>query len=220
MMKHAYYQENDFAEKFLEKLQEKVEQETSANPYLKSLAAQKSKKLHNTQTLNNKESLADLKENSKVSKSRSPDKTNNVNNHNVSKSTSPPKDKEKKPSPKQPPPQQQQHQHYPALVAKGNHSESNGSPKKSKGHHLHQCLEDKNNNHNLTQLKNQTNSKTTSLNGHSSEKLASRADNKQQTRSPNHSPDFKSSSRTPLDISINQPGKNLPEINSSVIINR
>jgi len=101
------------------------------------------------------------------------------------------------------------------LVAKGEqHSEPHGSPKKSKGHEYY---EDKNNNNN--QIKNQTNSKTT-INGHSSEKLAGREDNKQQSRSTDHSPDFKSSSRTPLDVSINQPGKNLPEINSSVIINR
>lgn len=186
MLKHPYYQEENFADTFLVSLKEKVEQETASNPYLKSLASQKSKKIHNTQS--QKESHQSSSPN-KHSKQKTP--SNEKNNHKNS--------------------------------LKANYSASSPSQEKATGYQHCPALPTtslKTINNKGTSLKknNEQNFKQNGMKKITDSERIMKESSKASMQFHTGSPDPKG--RTFLDMSVNQPGKNLPEINSSVNVNR
>ena len=186
MLKHPYYQEENFAETFLVSLKEKVDHETATNPYLKSLASQKSKKLHNAQSQKESHQSSSPNKHSKQKARGSNEKNNHKNSLKANYSASSPS-QEKATG----------YQHCPALPTTSLKTVNN------KGTSL------KNNEQNFKQngMKKITDSER-----------VMKESSKASMHFHNGSPDSKG--RTFLDMSVNQPGKNLPEISSSLNVNR
>ena len=186
MLKHPYYQEGNFAETFLVSLKEKVDHETATTPYLKSLASQKSKKLHNAQSQKESHQSSSPNKHSKQKARGSNEKNNHKNSLKANYSASSPS-QEKATG----------YQHCPALPTTSLKTVNN------KGTSL------KNNEQNFKQngMKKITDSER-----------VMKESSKASMHFHNGSPDSKG--RTFLDMSVNQPGKNLPEISSSLNVNR
>ena len=199
MMKHAYYEENDFATKFLVILQEKIQRENSSNPFLKSLAAQKQRRHSNAQPQRDKYSHGSNSSNTNNKNIKLKAIQTHQNDKNT-KAESTPKDKTT-PS-----------QHCPVLVTTSLKTASKKTPSPRKTNDI-----EKNNELNLKHSKNISNGLKRNS---ESDKILKDISRSQLRKSEGNSPEVKGASRTILDVSINQPGKNLPEICSSVNINR
>ncbi|XP_066925888.1 cyclin-dependent kinase-like 1 [Clytia hemisphaerica] len=197
MMKHAYYQENDFATKFLVILKERIQRESSSNPFLKSLAAQKQRRHSNAQSQRDKHSPGTNNTNNKNVKLKA------IQNHQNDKNLKSENTTKDKTTPSQ---------HCPVLVTTSLKTASKKTPSPRKANDI-----ENNNELNLKHSKNISNGLKRNS---ESDKVLKDMSRSQLRKSEGSSPEVKGASRTILDVSINQPGKNLPEICSSVNINR
>lgn len=209
MLKHPYYQENNFCEKFLLSLKEKVEKETASNPFFKSLSSQKSKKLYNTQSQKephatsispNKNTTTKQQQKTQQQLQEKKNQKNSLKAENSSSTTTISQEKTTAPP--------ASYQHCPKLVS--------SSLKTVK-----QSPSSMRNEQNFSKQQNNNNNPSNALKKfsdlHNSDRVIKES-SKTSLQNCMSTPDSKI--RGFLDMSINQPGKNLPEISSSVNINR
>ena len=199
MMKHEFFQEGNFALNFLEILKQTIQKETVLNPLLKCLAAQKDK------TMNNHN--ADGRDKSK-------DKKKKENKDHIKKKVS-----EMKKKGKYLPKQNSHPSFHAATVSSNNLSENRQTGDDS---HRKKSNADIDCKHKKSTMVVKSNSTDNNLDN----SIFAKESSLLKSKSPrdldllhkfceNERSETKLSLRTPLEVSINIPGKNLPELNCS-----
>ena len=184
MMKHEFFQENDFAVNFLETLKQKIEKETATNPLLKSLAAHK-----------------DSHDNMKLDKDKKDKKRKEVKEH-LPKTPHELKNKQKHIQHSE---SQASVPHYPSIFSIDNKKTVKAGV----------TIDDKKRN-----ADNQNTDKNNNASSPKSTDKSSPVGKQKSLPSEFDRSDTKLNLRTPLDVSINMPGKNLPGLSNTTPMNR
>lgn len=187
MLKHDLFQEGNFALEFIETLKQIIHKETISNPLLRALASQRDKTLNNSSVLREKSKTKNKKEHKDVLKK----------SINESK-----KKKDTKLIPK--------HQSQPNVHRL--------NPSFSYGNENLRAYDDSvyskaNLDPNLFRRNKSSSQDKNETTGKAKESLATRELEPFHKSSDHNRPETKIILRTPLDMSINTLGKNLPELN-------
>lgn len=197
MMKHQFFQYANFAVIFLEELKEKIEKETISNPFLKSLAATKERNYKNKSStdLNNK-------------KEHSPNKENQKKKEKDMKRT-PPKTSFDQKSLKEIPKQYSQST-IPSLFPHEKETSSDNGKLQRNSREVAELSSDKH----LGKYVDSFESERRDYSSNQKKSPRNAISNEDCIQSFPSQLDREKAFRTPLDLSISMPGKNLPELNN------
>ena len=197
MMKHQFFQYANFAGIFLEELKEKIEKETISNPFLKSLAATKERNYKNKSStdLNNK-------------KEHSPNKEKQKKKEKDMKRT-PPKTSFDQKSLKEIPKQYSQST-IPSLFPHEKETSSDNGKLQRNSREVAELSSDKH----LGKYVDSFESERRDYLSNQKKSPRNAISNEDGLHSFPSQLDREKAFRTPLDLSISMPGKNLPELNN------